>query len=250
MSFTLKDEATSEAVYSGELTEVNAERETTENAGSKDASSADRSKDGSEDGGETVKVLRGDLTPFTKEGTYLISCSFGEGITGDSEIFSIETNYYQNLLTMELLSDGASGSAGFGSNVGDKRDTLMFITDMLVSYEFFDKELIEAWDKNLVPRSLELGGAYIDSLRELENGDGGISEGDAPDICEDYLYGAVLAKYASDIMDYDKKRAEELTKAARRAFDKAEKLYDKKEEETDELCGARFWAAAELYERT
>ncbi len=264
MSFTLKDEGTGEAVYSGELTEVNAERETTENAGSKDASSADRSKDGSEDGGETVKVLRGDLTPFTKEGTYLISCSFGEGITGDSEIFSIETNYYQNLLTMELLSDGASGSAGpeqeasdekertagFGSNVGDKRDTLMFITDMLVSYEFFDKELIEAWDKNLVPRSLELGGAYIDSLRELENEDGGISEGDAPDICEDYLYGAVLAKYASDIIDYDKKRAEELTKAARRAFDKAEKLYDKKEEETDELCGARFWAAAELYKLT
>ncbi len=236
MSFMVKDPDSEETVYSGELKEISAE--------------GDGKKEDREDAGKSVKLLQGDLTPFCSEGNYVITCSFGEGVTGESEVFSIETNYYQNLLTMELLSDSEQESGETGINMGNKRDTIILITDMLISYEFFDKELIGAYDQSLISRSLELGGAYIDGLTELEAEDGGLSEGDSPDMCEDYLYSAVLAKYASDIIDYDKKRAEELTKASRRAYDKAEKLHDKTEEETDELCGARFWAAAELYKLT
>ena len=173
----------------------------------------------------------------------------------DSPLFLIEKNHYQNLLTMEMLYLSRGESIANIKKEGLKQDIFIKIADMLLSYEFFDRELlVSAGQDDLVSKSLELAGGYVDALLEYEAEGGGLSEELAAGSLENFLFSAVLAKYAGDIEPVDRNAAKTARRAAERAYQAAEKIFAtetlKSQELMDEMKAARYWAAAELYKST
>ncbi len=199
-----------------------------------------------------VKVFYGDFTDFEEKGDYVIICYCRNGTFAESSEFAIEDNHYQNLLTIELLHLSKDESIPDIKKDGIDRRLFLQIADMLMAYEFFDRELTETSESRFVSKSLELGGRYIDELLKYEAEDGGIMQEITKEdsLCCDYLFCAVLAKYAEDTKNLNGNNLKELKRSSEAAFKKAERSYMEITEPGTDLFTARYWAEAELYRLT
>ncbi|MCR4656417.1 MAG: glycoside hydrolase family 9 protein [Lachnospiraceae bacterium] len=228
---------------------------------------------------ESVKYFCGDFSGFFKEGEYFITCYYGD-CSCESNSFKIEKNHYRTLIAMQsLLASKEESPYDF-----------MRIADLLLEYEFFDKELTGEGQENFVPVSLDTARILTEKLCEYvdnakESGEEAIS-GSA----DNYRLAAILSKLSACYSGTDweaskgwKKRAVALFKTAEgeyreelaakeeeqslkestdrgpedQAADSSEDISDISEDENhfgeEELYisrSARYWAAAELYDLT
>lgn len=238
-----------------------------------------------EAGDEKERYFYGDFTEFNEPGTYYISCYIGDFYSSDSESFRIGKNYYNNRLTEKLLylenslpesgqqaeteqeqeAEESRQQGGSAEAAAPDYKAYTRIADLLLSYEFYEKgKLGAAGQADLLPKSLELAGAYLTALyesRETEN----------TTLTEKYLLSAVSSMYACDIAPFDKNTAKNFGKQAEQTFKEAEKIFKETENNKNEneevndqekgtgadsietvdqpqrINAVRFWAVAQLY---
>ncbi len=234
-------------VYQGELTEREADEPVYDEVPGDEPARGD--------GAGKRWYYTGDFTDFSEEGSFYVGVFSGEDEGIESELFEIKENYYSYLLTEKLLAlELELGNLGQQdpSKEKDPGNSLEtdIVSDLLLSYEFFDREALETGGKtSICPKSLELSGKYLELLWEKG----------ARDALGNYLLAAVSAMYAKDIADYDRALAGEAAERAEEAFLEAEaeeaKAQKAGEEGADDagdkdfgyMEGGRFWAASQLY---
>ncbi len=250
----------------------------------------------SESGRESAMCYSGDFSGLFREGEYYITCCFGNH-SCESKSFKIEKDHNRTLIAMRsLLVSKDEGPLEQDKEVSydDEHESeitevegalreeklrpenFMQIADLLLAYEFFDKELIEGGaSQGIVPASLETARLLTEKLIEpVDDGDGSEEEAELG-VVDNYRFAAILAKLSGDYAGADWEASKGWKKSAVTAFKTAEKLYladvSAKNEELKTLEGAgqkseeqatvlreelnitrsaRFWAAAELYKLT
>ncbi|MCR5790281.1 MAG: hypothetical protein K6G83_10390 [Lachnospiraceae bacterium] len=181
------------------------------------------------------RFFYGDFSELAQSGEYTIRCFLSEAVQPESPAVMIESGHYQKLLTAQTLEvqDGA-----------ETGDPFMQVADLLLSYEFFERELFDG-KSDVMPMSLALADTLV---RELFS-----AGAEELSFREQYLFAAVLAQYAGDIAPYHKAESAEALQLSEKVFRMAEKSFEAAQKDQgaetvqEQRTAAAYYAAAQLY---
>lgn len=184
-----------------------------------------------------------DLSSFNIEGIYHIETDSGIR----SEDFVIKEGLYKDIMD-EWAVNGRNNPDKLSGNT--IRESFLRITDLLLSYEFFNDASAEE-EPDTVPKQILQAKADIDILKNYINKSGALTATLNADMGACYQYAAVMALFAYEYDPYDREYAKECAELSELAYKHTQEQYDEStaaDKRTAE--DKRYWAAAQLYKLT